>query len=34
MKFCYLKPVGWNGFTEGAESGIYAVAPLARLNVA
>lgn len=34
VKFCYLKPVGWNGFTEGPESGIYAVAPLARLNVA
>ena len=34
MKFCYLKPVGWKGFEEGAESGIYAVAPLARLNVA
>ncbi len=34
MKFCYLKPVGWKGFTEGADSGIYAVAPLARLNVA
>ena len=32
VKFCYLKPVGWNGFTEGAESGIYSVAPLARLN--
>jgi F420-non-reducing hydrogenase large subunit len=34
VKFCYLKQVGWNGFTDGAESGIYAVAPLARLNVA
>ncbi len=34
VKFCYLKPVGWNGFTEGADSGIYAVAPLARLNAA
>lgn len=34
VKFCYLKPVGWKGFTEGAESGIYSVAPLARLNVA
>ncbi|HVO34184.1 MAG TPA: Ni/Fe hydrogenase subunit alpha [Gemmatimonadales bacterium] len=34
MKFCYLKPVGWKGFVDGAESGIYAVAPLARLNVA
>jgi F420-non-reducing hydrogenase large subunit len=33
MKFCYLKPVGWNGFTEGDKSGIYSVAPLARLNV-
>ena len=32
MKFCYLKPVGWNGFTEGEKSGIYSVAPLARLN--
>lgn len=32
VKFCYLKPVGWKGFTEGIESGIYAVAPLARLN--
>jgi F420-non-reducing hydrogenase large subunit len=34
VKFCYLKPVGWKGFTEGAESGIYSVAPLARLNAA
>ena len=33
VKFCYLKPVGWKGFIEGAESGIYSVAPLARLNV-
>ena len=32
MKFCYLKPVGWKGFKEGADSGIYSVAPLARLN--
>jgi len=32
VKFCYLKPIGWKGFTEGAESGIYCVAPLARLN--
>jgi F420-non-reducing hydrogenase large subunit len=32
VKFCYLKPVGWNGFTDGPESGIYSVAPLARLN--
>jgi F420-non-reducing hydrogenase large subunit len=34
VKFCYLKPLGWHGFTDGAESGIYSVAPLARLNVA
>ncbi|MCK5489548.1 MAG: Ni/Fe hydrogenase subunit alpha [Gemmatimonadetes bacterium] len=34
VKFCYLKPVGWRGFTDGPESGIYAGAPLARLNVA
>ncbi len=32
VKFCYLKGVGWKGFTDGAESGIYSVAPLARLN--
>jgi F420-non-reducing hydrogenase large subunit len=34
VKFCYLKPIGWQGFTEGAESGVYSVAPLARLNAA
>jgi F420-non-reducing hydrogenase large subunit len=34
MKFCFLKDVGWNGFTDGADSGVYSVAPLARLNVA
>lgn len=33
VKFPYLKKVGWKGFTEGADSGIYRVAPLARLNV-
>ena len=33
VKFCYLKPVGWKGFVDGEESGIYSVAPLARLNV-
>ena len=32
VKFCYLKPVGWKGFVDGPESGIYSVAPLARLN--
>lgn len=34
VKFCFLKPLGWHGFAEGPESSIYAVAPLARLNVA
>jgi len=34
MKFCYLKGMGWQGFREGEESGVYCVAPLARLNVA
>lgn len=34
VKFCYLKPLGWNGFNEGKSSGIYSVAPLARLNAA
>jgi len=32
IKFCYLKPLGWTGFEEGPQSGVYAVAPLARLN--
>jgi F420-non-reducing hydrogenase large subunit len=34
IKFCFLKDVGWHGFEEGAESGVYCVAPLARLNAA
>lgn len=34
LKFPYLKGVGWKGFVDGKDSGIYRVAPLARLNVA
>ncbi len=34
VKFTFLKAIGWKGFTDGAESGIYRVAPLARLNAA
>jgi F420-non-reducing hydrogenase large subunit len=34
IKFCYLKDIGWKGFLDGPESGVYAVAPLARLNAA
>ncbi|MBE0426705.1 MAG: Ni/Fe hydrogenase subunit alpha [Nitrospirae bacterium] len=33
VKFPYLKKVGWKGFVDGMDSGIYRVAPLARLNV-
>jgi len=32
MKFCFLKDVGWKGFADGPDSGVYSVAPLARLN--
>ncbi|HUW12138.1 MAG TPA: Ni/Fe hydrogenase subunit alpha [Anaerolineae bacterium] len=34
ITFPYLKRVGWKGFVDGADSGVYRVAPLARLNVA
>jgi F420-non-reducing hydrogenase large subunit len=34
VKFPYLKQVGWKGFEDGKDSGIYCVAPLARLNAA
>lgn len=33
LKFPYLKEVGWKGFVDGKESGIYRVAPLGRINV-
>lgn len=32
IKFPYLKKIGWKGFTDGVDSGVYRVAPLARLN--
>lgn len=34
LKFPYLKKVGWKGFTDGKESGIYMATPLSRLNAA
>lgn len=34
LKMLYLKNVGWKGFVDGKDSGVYRVAPLARLNVA
>ena len=32
IKFPYLRNPGWKGFVDGPESGVYRVAPLARLN--
>lgn len=32
LKFPYLKGVGWNGFTDGVDSGVYCATPLSRLN--
>ena len=34
VRFSYLKNVGWKGFVDGEDSGVFRVAPLARLNVA
>ncbi len=34
MKFPFLKKVGWKGFVDGKDSGVFRVAPLARLNAA
>jgi F420-non-reducing hydrogenase large subunit len=34
LKFPYVRSVGWKGFTEGADSGIYRATPLSRLNAA
>ncbi len=33
VKFMFLKDIGWRGFLDGEDSGVYSVAPLARLNV-
>ena len=32
IKFTYLKSIGWKGFKDGKDSGIYRVGPLGRLN--
>ena len=34
QKFPFLKNVGWKGFVDGKDSGVFRVAPLARLNAA
>jgi F420-non-reducing hydrogenase large subunit len=34
MKFPYLKKIGWKGFVDGKDSGIFRATPLSRLNAA
>ncbi len=34
LKFPYLKEVGWKGFVDGPDSGVYCATPLSRLNAA
>ncbi|MBU1638007.1 nickel-dependent hydrogenase large subunit, partial [bacterium] len=34
LKYPYLKKIGWKGFVDGKDSGIYKASPLSRLNAA
>ncbi len=34
LKFPYLKQIGWKGFVDGLDSGVYRATPLSRLNAA
>jgi len=34
LKFPFLREVGWKGFEDGSDSGVYRVAPLGMLNAA
>jgi F420-non-reducing hydrogenase large subunit len=34
LKFPYLKKIGWKGFVDGKDSGVYCATPLSRLNAA
>jgi F420-non-reducing hydrogenase large subunit len=34
LKFPYIKQVGWKGFVDGPDSGVYRATPLSRLNAA
>ena len=34
LKFPYLKKIGWKGFVDGPDSGVYTATPLSRLNAA
>ncbi len=33
LKYPFLKKIGWKGFVDGIESGVYIATPLSRLNV-
>ncbi len=33
LKIPYIKKIGWKGFVEGKDSGVYVATPLSRLNV-
>ncbi len=33
LKFPFLKKIGWKGFIDGPDSGVYKATPLSRLNV-
>ncbi|MGO9014925.1 MAG: Ni/Fe hydrogenase subunit alpha [Dissulfurispiraceae bacterium] len=34
LKYPYIRKIGWKGFVDGMDSGVYAASPLSRLNVA
>jgi F420-non-reducing hydrogenase large subunit len=34
LKFPYMKKIGWKGFVDGPDSGVYCATPLSRLNAA
>jgi len=34
LKFPYLKKIGWKGFVDGVDSGVYKATPLSRCNAA
>jgi F420-non-reducing hydrogenase large subunit len=34
LKFPFLKKIGWKGFVDGEDSGVYKATPLSRLNAA
>ncbi len=34
LKFPFLKKIGWKGFVDGVDSGLYKATPLSRLNAA